>query len=201
MYTDKSGWKLLNGYVVYLSPAAAIFPFYMYVSDQRERSLITMDFISPSVIFSGVFLFHVQIDPVSVQEGRRPIKPVRIRVATCGYGSCSRTFWSCDYICHFCESHHSRDFQRFKIFLSTCSYFFFFSASTWAMKTVPFFICALRSVCISYYHSDKWIPRQSFGLWCYHSSHSLGVYLCPPPPELNWGTSGAQATFCMQSHY
>ncbi len=47
------------------------------------------------------------------------------------------------------------------------------------MKTVPFFICALCSVCISYYHSDKWIPRQSFGLWCYHSSHSLGVYLCP----------------------
>lgn len=42
-----------------------------------------------------------------------------------------------------------------------------------------FFICALGSVCISYYHSDKWIPRQSFGLWCYHSSYSLGVYLGP----------------------
>ncbi len=55
----------------------------MHVSDQRERSLIAMDFISPNLISSGVFPSRLQIDPASFQEGRRPIKAVRIRVATC----------------------------------------------------------------------------------------------------------------------
>lgn len=77
---------------------------YMHVSDQRERPLIAVDFISPNLISSGVFPSCLQIDPVSFQEGRRPIKPVRIRVAACGCGSCSRTFWRQALIGHFCES-------------------------------------------------------------------------------------------------
>ncbi len=99
---------------------------YMHVSDQRERSLIAMDFISPNLISSGVFPSRLQIDPASFQEGRRPIKAVRIRVATCERSSCSRTFWSLDLIRHFCESHSSgRDLSsHLLLFLS-----FFFHMS------------------------------------------------------------------------
>lgn len=91
---------------------------YMHVSDQRERPLIAVDFISPNLISSGVFPSCLQIDPVSFQEGRRPIKPVRIRVAACGCGSCSRTFWRQALIGHFCESRNSGKGEGagFKIF-------------------------------------------------------------------------------------
>lgn len=124
---------------------------YMHVSDQRERSLIAVDFISPNLISSGVFPSCLQIDPASFQEGRRPIKAVRIRVATCERSSCSRTFWSRDLIHHFSESHSSgRDLSsHLLLFLS----FFLFPHEQ--RRQCPFFICALRSVCISYYHSDK----------------------------------------------
>lgn len=73
-----------------------------------------------------------------------------------------------------------KTFQRPKTFLSICSHFIFLPfLLQMSNEHCAFFICTLGSVCISYYHSDKWIPRQSFGLWCYHSSHSLGVYLGP----------------------
>lgn len=78
---------------------------YMHVSDQRESSLIAVDFISPNLISSGVFPSRLQIDPASFQEGRRPIKPV----ATCGRGSCSRSF--------FCESRSSSGDLSFHLLL------------------------------------------------------------------------------------
>lgn len=85
-----------------------------------------MDFISPNLISSGVFHSRLQIDPESFQEARRPIKAVRIRVATCGRSLCSRTFWSRDLIRHFCENHSSgRDLSsHLLLFLS-----FFFHMS------------------------------------------------------------------------
>lgn len=98
-------------------------------------------------------------------------------MATCGPGSCSWTFWSQVLIRNLYDSSSSLKTSKslLKSLLSICSPFFL----QMTYEHCDFFICILSSVCISYYHSDKWIPRQSFGLWYYHSSYSLGVYLGP----------------------